>query len=69
MSKPINHLSPSLQKAIHSFKVRANLSQLDCELLFDILGFTFNEGKLMAVERILNGNFGESDTLEDENKS
>lgn len=69
MSKPINYLSPSLQKAVHSFIVRANLSQLDCELLFDILSFTYHEGKLIAVERILNGNFGEAENLNDENKS
>lgn len=54
MFNPINELSPSLNKGIQLFIDRLDMSQRDRELFYDILKFTFDEGKIRGKENYLN---------------
>lgn len=51
--KTLNELSPSLNKGIQFFTERLDMTQRDRELFYDILGFTFDEGKISGKEEYL----------------
>ena len=52
--KTLDELSPSLNKGIQFFIDRLDMTQRDRELFYDILGFTFDEGKISGKEEFLN---------------
>jgi hypothetical protein len=52
--KTLNELSPSLNKGIQFYIERLDMTQRDRELFYDILGFTFDEGKISGKEEYLN---------------
>lgn len=54
MFNPINELSPSLNKGIQLFIDRLDMSSRDRELFYDILKFTFDEGRISGKENYLN---------------
>ena len=51
--KTLNELSPSLNKGIQFYIERLDMTQRDRELFYDILGFTFDEGKISGKEEYL----------------
>jgi hypothetical protein len=50
----MNELSPSLNKGLQLFIERLDMTQRDRELFYDIIGFTFDEGKITGKEEYLN---------------
>jgi len=50
----MNELSPSLNKGLQLFIERLDMTQRDRELFYDILGFTFDEGRIRGKEDYLN---------------
>lgn len=52
--KYMNELSPSLNKGLQLFIERLDMTQRDRELFYDIIGFTFDEGKITGKEEYLN---------------
>ena len=54
--KTLDELSPSLNKGIQFFIDRLDMTQRDRELFYDILGFTFDEGKITGKEEYLKEN-------------
>ena len=52
--KTMDELSPSLNKGVQFFIERLDMTQRDRELFYDILGFTFDEGKIRGKEEFLN---------------
>jgi hypothetical protein len=52
--KTMDELSPSLNKGVQFFIERLDMTQRDRELFYDILGFTFDEGKITGKEEFLN---------------
>jgi len=54
MFKQFNNLSPSLNKGIQLFTERLDMTQRDRQLFYDIIGFTFDEGKIKGAEEYLN---------------
>lgn len=54
--KTLDELSPSLNKGIQFFAERLDMTQRDRELFYDILGFTFDEGKISGKEEYLKEN-------------
>jgi hypothetical protein len=54
MFNPINELSPSLNKGIQLFIDRLDMTSRDRELFYDILKFTFDEGRITGKENYLN---------------
>jgi hypothetical protein len=52
--KTMDELSPSLNKGVQFFIERLDMTQRDRELFYDILGFTFDEGKISGKEEFLN---------------
>lgn len=51
--KTMDELSPSLNKGVQFFIERLDMTQRDRELFYDILGFTFDEGKITGKEEYL----------------
>lgn len=51
--KYIEELSPSLNKGIQFYIERLDMTQRDRELFYDILGFTFDEGRIRGKEDYL----------------
>ena len=51
----LEFVSPSLNKAIQAYVERIDATQRDRELLYDIVGFAFDEGKIQGKEEILLG--------------
>lgn len=49
----LEFVSPSLNKAIQAYVERIDATQRDRELLYDIVGFAFDEGKIRGKEEIL----------------
>lgn len=60
--KTFQELSPSLNKGLQLFIERLDMTQRDRELFYDIIGFTFDEGKIAGKEEYLN----EIKTINDE---
>jgi hypothetical protein len=54
MFKHFNELSPALNKGIQLYTERLDMTQRDRELFYDIIGFTFDEGKIRGKEDYLN---------------
>jgi hypothetical protein len=54
MFKSLNHLSQNLCKGIDLFIDRLDMTQRDRELFYDIINFTFDEGKIKGQEDFLN---------------
>lgn len=54
MFKHFDELSPSLNKGINLYIERLDLTQRDRELFYDIIKFTFDEGKLQGKQEFLN---------------
>ena len=53
MFKDLNFLSENLTKGIDLFINRMDMTQRDRELFYDIINFTFQEGKLEGQEDYL----------------
>lgn len=51
--KNMDELSPSLNKGLQLFIERLDMTQRDRELFYDIIGFTFDEGKIAGKEDYL----------------
>lgn len=51
--KYMNELSPSLNKGLQLFIERLDMTQRDRELFYDIIGFTFDEGRIRGKEDYL----------------
>lgn len=51
--KTMSELSPSLNKGLQLFIERLDMTQRDRELFYDIIGFTFDEGKIAGKEDYL----------------
>jgi hypothetical protein len=49
----LEFVSPSLNKAIQAYIDRIDATQRDRELLYDIVGFAFDEGRIQGKEEIL----------------
>jgi hypothetical protein len=49
----LEHLSPQLNIAIESFKDRLDMTQRDGELFYEIINFTYLEGKIKGTENII----------------
>jgi hypothetical protein len=49
----MNELSPSLNKGLQLFIERLDMTQRDRELFYDIIGFTFDEGRIRGKEDYL----------------
>lgn len=54
MFKHFEELSPSLNKGINLYIERLDMTQRDRELFYDIIKFTFDEGKLQGKQEFLN---------------
>lgn len=52
--RKLDYLSESLQVAIDSYIDRIDANQRDRELLYDIISFAFNEGKIQGKEEMIN---------------
>jgi hypothetical protein len=53
MFKSLEELSPALNKGIQLYIERLDMTQRDRELFYDIIGFTFDEGKIRGKEDYL----------------
>jgi hypothetical protein len=53
MFKHFDDLSPALNKGLQLFIERIDMTQRDRELFYDIIGFTFDEGKIQGKEDYL----------------
>ncbi len=53
MFKDLNFLSSNLTKGIDLFIDRLDMTQRDRELFYDIINFTYSEGKLQGKEDYL----------------
>lgn len=53
MFKDLNFLSENLTKGINLFINRMDMTQRDRELFYDIINFTFQEGKIEGKEDYL----------------
>lgn len=53
MFKHLEELSPALNKGIQLYIERLDMTQRDRELFYDIIGFTFDEGKIRGKEDYL----------------
>ncbi len=51
--KKLEYVSPALQTAIDYYIDRIDATQRDRELLYDIVGFAFDEGRIRGKEEIL----------------
>jgi hypothetical protein len=51
----LEHLSPQLNIAIESFKERLDMNRRDVELFYEIINFSYLEGKIKGSEIIING--------------
>lgn len=53
--KNLEYVSPALQIAIDAYIDRIDATQRDRELLYDIVGFAFDEGRIRGTEDTLRG--------------
>lgn len=50
----LEFVSPALNKAIQAYVERIDATQRDRELLYDIVGFAFDEGRIQGKEELIN---------------
>jgi hypothetical protein len=65
MSK-LEHLSSNLKRAVLAFPERVGMSEEDRRIFFNIVGFAFNEGKILGKEEYLLDVKNENENYEQE---
>jgi hypothetical protein len=53
--KSLDYVSPQLNVAINAYVDRMDMNNRDRELLYDIIGFAYDEGKIRGKEEIILG--------------